>query len=186
MDYDPVGRRAIAGGPLAVTPLGELRVLTAGVLTASRLDDQAAEAVLIAAWALPDPASTARALTPLPALFTALRDRGLQVAVATADDHAPTVATLASLGVGHLVDVVIAADDGIPLKPRPDMIWAACRATGVEPRQAIMVGDALPDLQMARAAGAGLAVGVTSGVSDAALLAPDADVILSNIAELVS
>jgi phosphoglycolate phosphatase len=186
MDYDPAARRAVAGGRLAVTPLAGLRALTADTLKLLGLPDNEAEAVLTAAWEVPDPAATARALAPLPALFGALRERGLKIAVATADDRAATLATLASLGVGHLVDVVIAADDGVPLKPRPDMVLAACRATGVEPCQAIVVGDALPELEMARAAGAGLAVGVTSGVSSASLLAPYADCVLLSVEALIS
>ena len=108
------------------------------------------------------------------------------IAIATSDDREPTRATLSSLGVAHLVDALIAADDGVPLKPEPDMVWAACRLTQVEPRQAIVVGDALPELQMARAAGAGLAVGVTSGVSSAELLLGCADIVLATVNELLT
>jgi phosphoglycolate phosphatase len=125
-------------------------------------------------------------LADLPRLFGALQRRGLKIAVATSDDHAPTLATLNSLQVGHLVDALVAADDGVPLKPAPDMVWAACRATGVEPVRTIVIGDALPEMQMARAAGAGLAVGVTSGVSDGPLLAPNVDLMLANVAELLT
>ena len=95
------------------------------------------------------------------------------------------MATLANLGVAQMVDVVIAADDGLALKPAPDMVLAACRATGVAPQQAIVVGDAVPELEMARAAGAGMAIGVTSGVSSAELLAPCADVVLASVRDLV-
>lgn len=185
MEYDRAKRRAMAGGPLAVTPLAELRELTAGLLKSFGLSDDEAESVLKDAWQIPDPAATARPLAPLPALFEALRKRGLKIAVATADDRAPTLATLASLGVGHLVDVVIAADDGVPLKPRPDMVWAACRASGVEPRQAIVVGDALPELEMARAAGAGLAIGVASGLGTRDQLGQYADEVLETVGDLI-
>jgi phosphoglycolate phosphatase len=186
MDYDAATKQTLAGGRLAVTPMAGLRALTADVLRAQGLLPGSAEAALDAAWEIPDPASSARPLADLPRLFGALRERGLKIAVATSDDRGPTLATLANLGVGQMVDVVIAADDGVPLKPRPDMVWAACRATGVEPGEAIVVGDAVPELQMARAAGAGLAVGVTSGVSGAELLRPHADAILDNAGALVS
>jgi phosphoglycolate phosphatase len=109
----------------------------------------------------------------------------LAVAIATSDDHAPTVATLANLGVLHLVDVLIAADDGVPLKPAPDMVYAACAALAVPPAQVIVVGDALPELEMARAAGAGLAIAVSNGVTPAALLAPLAAIVLPSIAALL-
>ncbi len=186
MDDDPAARRAAAGGPLATTPLAGLRVLTADVLKSFGLGDDEAETALATAWEVPNPAATASPLASLPTLFLALRERGLKIAVATADDHAPTLATLASLGIGHLVEVVIAADDGVPLKPQPDMVWAACRAVGVEPRQAIVVGDGLPELEMARAARAGLVIGVTSGVSDASLLKPHADCVLPSVNALIA
>ncbi len=186
LGYDAVARRTTAGGRLAVTPMGELRALTSAVLVSQSLPDNEVELVLGSAWEIPDPAAAARPLADLPQLFGALRERGLKIAIATSDDRAPTLATLTNLGVAQRVDVVIAADDGVPLKPKPDMVWAACQAINVEPRQAIVVGDALPELQMARAAGAGLAVGVTSGVSSADMLAPWADVVIANVSDLLA
>jgi phosphoglycolate phosphatase len=43
--------------------------------------------------------------------------------------------------------------DGFPAKPEPEVILRALSAIGVEPSEALMVGDALPDLLAARAAG---------------------------------
>lgn len=185
MGYDEAQHSAVAGGRLAVAPMAGLRALTADVLKSQGLADGAVQETLEAAWDIPNPATTARPLADLPRLFHALRERGLKIAVVTSDDRAPTLATLGALQVDRLVDMVIAADDGVPLKPKPDMVWAACREMEVEPGQAIVMGDALPELEMARAAGAGLAIGVTSGVSDAASLAPYADHVLSNVDELV-
>jgi len=186
MGYDPAARRTLAGGPLAVRSMASLRSLTAQVLGAHGLSASEAEAVLALAWQVPNPSLTARPLADLRRLFSALRQAGLKIAIATSDDHAPTLATLATLKVDRLVDFIIGADDGLPLKPRPDMVLAACRATGVEPRWTIVVGDGLADLEMARAAGAGLTVGVTTGVTDASALAPCADVIMSNVADLMA
>jgi phosphoglycolate phosphatase len=47
-----------------------------------------------------------------------------------------------------------------------------------------MVGDNTHDLEMAHAAGAGLAIGVLSGNSTRAELAPRADIIVDSIADL--
>ncbi|MBM4465425.1 MAG: HAD family hydrolase, partial [Chloroflexi bacterium] len=47
-----------------------------------------------------------------------------------------------------------------------------------------VVGDTVADLLMARRAGAGLCVGVLSGVGDPALLAAHADVVLRSIDEI--
>jgi phosphoglycolate phosphatase len=48
-----------------------------------------------------------------------------------------------------------------------------------------MVGDNVAELHMGRAAGAGLVVGVLSGVSSAEILAPLADIVLPSVAGLV-
>ena len=47
-------------------------------------------------------------------------------------------------------------------KPAPDTILAFCDLTGLKPSEIAMVGDNRHDLEMARAGGAGLAVGVLS------------------------
>jgi phosphoglycolate phosphatase len=43
--------------------------------------------------------------------------------------------------------------DGFPSKPEPDVIFAALRALGAEPRDCLMVGDSTVDIEAARAAG---------------------------------
>ncbi len=215
--FDVGSGRAIAGGPLAATPMGQLRRLTVGLVAGVLLDDPAdrrrssgaagvagvteapgagelgagvlgaaaaAEAIVGRAWYPPDPVALAHPLADVPALFGALRDRGVRVAVATSDDRGPTEATLAALRVLDLVDVLVCADDGLAVKPAPDAILHACRAVGVEPPAAAMVGDAPADLEMARAAGVGLVVGVLSGVGRREDLEPLADVIVASIAEL--
>jgi phosphoglycolate phosphatase len=106
--------------------------------------------------------------------------------VATADNHAPAAATLAGLGVASLVEAIIGADDGLPVKPAPDAVLEICRRLGVTPAQAVMIGDTPVDMQMGRSAGAGLVVGVTSGVYPAELLTPYADVVLPSIAGLIA
>ena len=70
-------------------------------------------------------------------------------------------------------------------KPHPDQLWDACRAMGLDPGRAVMVGDHPTDMQAAVAAGC-LAVGVTSGriggdelrEAGAGLVLPDAGEIL--------
>jgi phosphoglycolate phosphatase len=186
MGFDSASGRVLADGPLVVAPMAHLRALTVNVLREAGLPSEKAEADVAEAWFTPDPIASARPLADLPSLFTQLRQRGLKIAVITTDDRLPTQATLAGLGVTELVDALACADDGIPPKPAPDMVWAVCQATGVEPAQAVVVGDAVADLQMGRAAGAGQIIGVLSGVSSAEQLTPYADKILPSIAELLT
>jgi phosphoglycolate phosphatase-like HAD superfamily hydrolase len=185
LGFDPVSGRVLADGRLAVTPMAILRGLTVDVLREAGLSSAVAEAATTAAWHEPDPVALAVPLTNLQSLFSALRHHNLKIAIATTDDRASTVATLAGLGVAPLVDALVCADDGVPVKPAPDMVLTLCRTLDVSPSHAAVVGDSTADLQMGRAAGAGLVVGVLSGVSDAPTLEPLADAILPSIADLV-
>jgi phosphoglycolate phosphatase len=166
--------------------MARLRDLTVAVLREAGLSVAAAERVVEETWRAPDPVALARPLADLPALFTALRACGIRIAVATSDDRAPTAATLASLDVAALVDAILGADDGLPNKPAPDMVLRLCRELNVPPARAVVVGDAVADMEMGRAAGAGLVVGVLSGLSPAALLVPHADVVIASVAELIA
>ena len=185
VDYDHAGQTVIAGGRLALTPMAEMKVYTHEFLRERGLPHEQAQAALAAAWHAPDPVVLARPLFDLAWLFGSLRARGLQIAVATSDDRGSTLATLAAHGAAQLVDVLVCADDGIPIKPEPQMVFEVCRATGCRPAECVMVGDAVVDLQMARAAGC-LGVGVLSGLATAAQLGPWADVLLNNVVELVT
>jgi phosphoglycolate phosphatase len=185
LGYDVTTGRTIAGGPLAATPMARLHELTAELLIAAGVEEGSARAAVARAWEPPDPVALARPVADLRPMLSALRAAGCRIAVATSDDRGPTQMTLAGLGIADLVDALACADDGIPVKPAPEMVWAVCRALGVEPARAAVVGDAPADLAMGRAAGAGLVVGVLSGVGRRADLEPFADLVLGSVAELV-
>ncbi len=184
MKFDPVSGK-VSDGPLAGTTTENIRRLTAKTLHDSGLTADSVEGAMRAAWHLPHPVALARPLADLPVLFGNLRRSGAKIAVATIDDREPTQATFDGLGVASLIDAMVCADDGLPIKPAPDMILTLCKRLGVTPVQAAMVGDSAQDLQMARAAGVGLAVGVSSGVTPAETLKPLADIVLPSIANLV-
>jgi phosphoglycolate phosphatase len=184
LGFDPVGDRVVHGGGLASTPMSRLRERTRDLLVTAGLTVSEAEAALAETWQAPDPVGLARPLADLPALFGRLRAGGRRIAVATSDDRDPTERTLAALGVEGWIEATVCADDGIEVKPSPDMLLHLCRVVGVTPGRTAVVGDSLADLTMARGAGAGLVVAVLSGVGDATLLAPSADLILPSIADL--
>jgi phosphoglycolate phosphatase-like HAD superfamily hydrolase len=184
MKYDPVMGH-VSDGPLAGTTMDSIRARTVQVAIDSGLAADAAEAAVERAWHLPDPVALACPLTDLPTLFGKFHAIGAKVAVATIDDRAPTRATLAGLGVAEMIDALVCADDGIAIKPAPDMIFAICARLGLSPAQAAMVGDSTQDLRMGRTAGVGVNVGVCSGVTPAEALRPHADFVLNSIDELI-
>jgi len=110
-----------------------------------------------------------------------LRAGGLVLALATTDDRESTKQALDKLGVLDLFATMVCGDEGIPLKPAPDMAQEICRRVGIAPREAIMVGDTVADMTMARRAGFGCAIGVTSGPLSRRALALHADLVIADI-----
>jgi phosphoglycolate phosphatase len=185
LGYDPVARTVLPGGGLAATPMARLRERTRDVLVEAGLGEAEAERALATAWHAPDPVGLAHPLADLHALFRRLRDRGRLIAIATSDDRAPTVRTLAALGVSDAIAAIVCADDGVPVKPAPDMVRHLCAAVGVAPARTAVVGDSAADLRMGRAAGARLLVAVLTGVGTRADLEPLADVVVGSVEALV-
>ncbi|MGV8832712.1 MAG: HAD family hydrolase [Devosia sp.] len=113
-----------------------------------------------------------------------LVDKGLVLGIATNDSEAGARATAAALGLTPLFHTIIGYDSVARPKPWPDQLALFATQTGLSASAIAMVGDNTHDLEMAHAAGAGLAIGVLSGNSTRADLAPHADVIIDSIADL--
>jgi phosphoglycolate phosphatase len=113
--------------------------------------------------------------------LTRLRASGLLLALCTTDDRQATQRALDHLDLGGLFATTVCGDDGIPLKPAPDMAREILRRLGVAAAEAIMIGDTVADMVMARQAGLACAIGVSSGALPHHLLAPHADLMIPDI-----
>lgn len=182
--FDPTTGRIAPTAPLAIGTSESIADTIAAVLRRWCPSVASARRAVEAAWFMPDPRALAVPLADLPDLFGRLRAKGTRIAVVTTDDREPTLASLEAVGVDALVDGVVAADDGIPTKPDSAAVRDLATRFGLEPRSIAVVGDTPADLQMARGAGARLAIGVLSGLGTRDALEPFADVLLGSIAEL--
>lgn len=113
-----------------------------------------------------------------------LHRAGFRMGVATNDSTGGAEKTLLALGIAQMFEAAYGYDAVANPKPAPDTVIAFCDLTGLRPSEVAMVGDNRHDLEMARAGGAGLAVGVLSGTGTRESLAPLADVVLDSIVEL--
>lgn len=113
-----------------------------------------------------------------------LAGAGYVLGVATNDGEAATLAALGATGLNRFLPHVFGYDSVAHAKPAPDMVHAFCDATGLAPAEVVVVGDNAHDIAMARAAGAGLAIGVTTGNSSAADLTPIADAVIDRLGAL--
>ncbi|MEX0344268.1 MAG: HAD family hydrolase [Rhizobiaceae bacterium] len=124
---------------------------------------------------------------PLPGVVEALGRLyagGFRLGVATNDATSGAEATLLALGMAHMFDAAYGYDAVANPKPAPDVIHAFADTVGISAGELAMVGDNTHDLEAARAAGAGLSVGVLSGNGTRADLEPLADIIIGSVAEL--
>jgi phosphoglycolate phosphatase len=182
--FDPVTGRVQPRAPLAIATMDELASTVEAVMRRWCPSAVAARRAVDAAWTIPDPVALAVPLADLPTLFAEQRAAGRRLAVITTDDRAPTDATLRHLGVRDAVGAMVCGDDGFPTKPEPDAVWAVCQAYGVLPERVAVVGDSPADIAMGRSAGAGLVVGVRSGLGADDDLA-DADLLIDSVAVLL-
>jgi HAD superfamily hydrolase (TIGR01509 family) len=117
----------------------------------------------------------------------AVRDAELGRAVVTSSANADQV--LAAAGIDDLfevrIDGVVAAQEHLDGKPAPDTFLAAARALEVAPKQAAVFEDALAGVAAGRAGRFGLVVGVDRVGQADELLEHGADLVVSDLAELL-
>lgn len=184
MGYDDGNKKVLAHGKLAATPMHLLYRLTVEVMQSLGLNAEKAEKVVEEGWCIPDPVILAKQFTDTRVLFGQLHGKGIKIGIATTDDRAPTQAMIEAFDIEEYIATMVCADDGIKAKPAPDMVLTICERMQVDPARVMVVGDTTADLKMARAAGAGLVVGVLSGVSAARDLVEYADVLIESVDEM--
>ncbi|MCY7397076.1 MAG: beta-phosphoglucomutase family hydrolase [Nocardioides sp.] len=120
-------------------------------------------------------------------LLEALRDRGMPMAIVSSSRNAPDV--LDAAGVTHFFsDVVhggVAAQRGLAGKPAPDTYQAAADDLGVAHADAVVLEDATSGVAAGAAGSFGLVIGVDRGVGVEALTRAGADLVVSDLAELL-
>lgn len=129
-------------------------------------------------------AAMAVAIPGLAAAVAALHRAGVRLGVATNDSTAGAEQTLLALGIAQMFDAAFGYDAVANPKPAADPVVAFCDLTGLRAAEIAVVGDNRHDLEMARAAGAGMTIGVLSGTGTRESLAPLADTIIDSVAEL--
>jgi beta-phosphoglucomutase family hydrolase len=120
-------------------------------------------------------------------LVEQLERQGLRMAVVSASANAADVLRAASL-VGHFevrVDGVVAADLKLRGKPYPDTYLEAARRLGVPPKASVVVEDAASGVEAGKAGAFGLVIGVDRHHDPNLLWQHGADLVVSDLEELV-
>jgi len=117
-----------------------------------------------------------------------LTANGTAVAVVSSSRNAPAVLAAAGLADRFevVVDGAVAAAESLPGKPAPDTYLNAAQRLDVLPARAIVVEDALSGVEAGRAGDFGLVIGVDRGTGAERLRDAGADLVVADLAELVS
>jgi HAD superfamily hydrolase (TIGR01509 family) len=89
---------------------------------------------------------------PYPGVAEALASLGGRKSTATTKSTQTATHILELFGLRQHFEHV-QGTDGFPAKPAPDVIWKSLDALQVRPEDCLLVGDAITDMQAARAAG---------------------------------
>jgi beta-phosphoglucomutase family hydrolase len=113
---------------------------------------------------------------------------GIPVAIVSSSKNAVAVLAAAHLADRFpvVVDGVVAHDEGLPGKPRPDIFLAGAERLQVEPTHAVVVEDAISGVAAGAAGNFGLVVGVDRGVGSEALRDAGADLVVGDLADLLA
>lgn len=117
----------------------------------------------------------------------AVREAGLNTAVVSSSTNCREV--LEAVGIQDLfdarVDGVVAEQRGLRGKPAPDTFLEGARAVGAVPGEAVVFEDSLAGVAAGRAGAFGFVVGVDRVGQSAALCDHGADVVVTDLAELL-
>jgi beta-phosphoglucomutase family hydrolase len=117
----------------------------------------------------------------------AVRDAGLHRAVVSASANCRDV--LEAAGIENLfeirIDGIVVEERHLKGKPAPDTFLAAAEELGAKPAEAAVFEDALAGVEAGRAGQFGFVVGVDRAEQRKALLEHGADVVVTDLAELL-
>jgi beta-phosphoglucomutase family hydrolase len=121
-------------------------------------------------------------------LLHAARDHGLRTAVVSSSANAEEALRAAGIldQFDVRVDGTVIAREHLKGKPAPDSFLRAAELLGLTPRAGAVFEDAQAGVQAGRAGGFGRVVGVDRGGNAEALRAHGADVVVRDLAELLS
>uniref|UniRef100_A0A914GTP8 Uncharacterized protein n=1 Tax=Globodera rostochiensis TaxID=31243 RepID=A0A914GTP8_GLORO len=160
--------KKVKRGLLAEGTMRQIRDRVVNLLVQHGLDRDEAMSVVAKAIhgssAIPFAERTVRQLHDLEALFAKLKERGIK----SSGDNAR-----------------VEDSKGSVPKPHPNNALFICRQLGVQPKDAMVIGDTPADLGMGRSAKLGSIVGVLSGIGEQKELASEADHLVEHVGELL-
>jgi phosphoglycolate phosphatase len=121
----------------------------------------------------------------LTSLFSAIKQKGVIIGIATADDYETTVFCLHHLGIKNEIQFLGTADL-YEKKPGAQVVEKFCEQFGLEKEEVAVVGDTVVDLKTAQNSKVRYGIGVLSGVGSKQELQSLADFVIPNVEHLIN
>jgi phosphoglycolate phosphatase-like HAD superfamily hydrolase len=121
----------------------------------------------------------------VPELIREVAGRGVEVVYCTSGSPEDTEQFREKIGCDDVVAAVVSSGDVEQSKPAPDIVQAALEAVGVEPEDAVMLGDTVYDVRAAQAAGVECIGLMCGGIGERELQEAGAVAVYGNPAELL-
>ena len=121
----------------------------------------------------------------VPDLIRTCAGRGVQVVYCTSGAPEDIEDFRRKIGCDDVVSAVVNSGDVDKSKPAPDIVVAALEAVGVEPRNAVMLGDTVYDVRAAAAAGVECIGLMCGGIGERELTEAGAVAVYGNPSELL-
>ncbi|MEU4238798.1 beta-phosphoglucomutase family hydrolase [Actinoplanes sp. NPDC026619] len=122
------------------------------------------------------------------AYLKAAQEAGLRRAVVSASANCKDVLQAAGITdfLEARVDGVVAREQGLPGKPAPDTFLYGAKLLGLDPKSCAVFEDALAGVEAGRAGGFGIVIGVDRVGQADALLEHGADIVVTDLSELLT
>ncbi len=115
-----------------------------------------------------------------------LKEKGVRIGVASSSKSCKPI--LESAGLMHLfetrVDGVVSAELGLTGKPEGDIFTTAARNIDSEPRESVVVEDAVSGVQAGRNGGFGLVLGIARRGNEEELAREGADIVITDFSQI--
>jgi phosphoglycolate phosphatase-like HAD superfamily hydrolase len=121
----------------------------------------------------------------VPELIRTCAGRGMKVVYCTSGAPEDVEDFRAKIGCDDVISGVVNSSDVEQSKPAPDIVLAALREVGVEPQNAVMLGDTVYDVRAAKAAGVACIGLMCGGIGEKELQQAGAVAVYGNPSELL-
>jgi HAD superfamily hydrolase (TIGR01509 family) len=113
-----------------------------------------------------------------------LQDSDMKTAIATSSQYEKIIEGFKDVHIDiERFDVIVTGDDIANLKPAPDIYLETAKRLNLEPKQCLVIEDAITGVQAAKAAGM-VCIAVTNSFPDEKLIEAGADMILPSLETL--